>query len=128
MLDRFMKQLAKEMELSQEIPLSEKGIYRLPLEEDLSVEVTAVGGDFLFSSLVAPCPTENVDLFYMRMMLANLFGQGTLGAILGLNQEGNYLVLSRSVENRIEYKEFRDIIEDFVNSVDFWREEALNYR
>lgn len=61
-------------------------------------------------------------------MLGNLFGQGTHKAVLGLTEDGNMLTLFKVVEYNIDYKQFRDALEDFINSVDFWREEALNHK
>ena len=59
------------------------------------------------------------------MLHGNLFGIGTRGAVLGASIDGNLLTLSKEVEYTPDYKEFKDLVEDFINMVDYWREEAL---
>lgn len=123
-LDSFMKEFAKEMELTEDFPLI-LGSYSLPLEDDLTVSVTPIPNGFtLYCSLIA-CPQTNRESFFSQLLLANLFGQGTRGAILGLNEDGNRLTLSKTIDYTIDYKGFRDVIEDFINVIDFWREETL---
>ena len=54
-------------------------------------------------------------------MMANLFGQGTKGGILGINAEGTMLTLSRTVDFAVDYKDFKEFLEDFINVMDFWQ-------
>lgn len=102
-----------------------KGVYTIPLEQDLAVQLTPFENGFALNSAIAQIPAANREAFLVKILHANLFGQGTFGAILGLNDLGNLLTLSRAVEYNIDYKGFREIIEDFINALDFWREEAL---
>ena len=128
MLEQFMKQFSKDLELEKPLTSEIPGTYTIGLEEDFSVTITEIPNGLTFSSILCSCPKGREEEFLTHAMLGNLFGQGTKGAVLGLDDEGNQLILTRVVEYNVDYKEFRDIIEDFINSVDFWREEALNYR
>ena|ERR1700722_11244045 len=127
MLDTFMQQLTKEMEIEGSLATEVPGVYAIPVDDNISVLVSSIPRGFTLRCDVAPINPENEEVFYIHALQANLFGQGTDGSILGLDSEGKQLILSREIDYNVEYKEFRDLIEDFLNSVDFWREEAQAY-
>lgn len=122
MLERHMESFAKEMDI-EHFP-SDKGSYTIPLEDDLSIQLTPTENGFVLYSTIAQVPSESREAFLTKTLHANLFGQGTFGSILGLNELGNLLTLSRNVEYNIDYKGFKEVIEDFINALDFWREEV----
>lgn len=124
MLENHISQLVKEMELEGPLTTQVPGVFALPLEEHLTILMTDQPPGFILSCHVAPMPKQPTEEFLTRLMLANLFGQGTKGAILGINEEGSLLTLTQKIDYNAEYKEFRDILEDFTNSVDLWCEEA----
>lgn len=73
-------------------------------------------------------PRGKEEELYTQMLLANLFGQGTYGAVISLDDDARHIELSRTIDYDVNFKDFKDILEDFINAVDFWREEALNYQ
>lgn len=127
MLQQFIPRLIHDLELG-EMSLSSgvPGIYTLPLEEGVSINMTDIPEGFILKGNVAPYPHVKEELFATQAMLANLFGQGTKGAILGLNGEGTFLTLTLIVDYPVDYKDFKECLEDFINTLDFWREEAMN--
>lgn len=127
MLDDHMKKLQKEMELTQPLNTDLPGVYALPLEEGLTVIVTSMGSGCVLTCNMIACPKQREEDFYSTALLGDLFGQGTGGAVLGLSEDGNMLTLSKAIDYNIEYKDFKDLLEDFINSVDFWRQEVLNH-
>lgn len=127
MLDQLIKQFADEMELPQ-FPFVTPGTYKIPLDEGVEINITSTPGEgILLTSTFAPCPKSNQEYFYMQLLLADLFGQGTRGGVLGINLEGTQLTLSQSVDYNIDYKGFKELLEDFINILDYWREEARSY-
>lgn len=129
MLEDYMKQLARDFELTVPFRSEVPGIYIIPLEEGLHIDISASPqGGYYFSSVLVDIPTGKEEEFYNNAMLANLFGQGTNHSVLGLTNDGNKLFLSHEVDREISYTDFRNVLEDFINSVDFWREDVLNYR
>jgi hypothetical protein len=127
MLNQFIHQFAEEMDLPP-IPSIGPGTYSLPLEPGLSITLTSMPqGEIFLSSTIAACPKSNQEYFYMQMLLGDLFGQGTRGAVLGINPEGTQLTLSLIVDYNIDYKGFKETIEDFINVIDYWRDEARSY-
>lgn len=128
MLEKLMQQFSQDLELDQPMHTEMHGVYTVALEEDLVVNISEMGQGIHFTCTLGPTPKGNEEAFFTQTLLANLFGQGTKGAVLALNDEGSELKLTRDIDYRLEYREFRDMLEDFINAVDFWREEMLNYK
>lgn len=121
MLETHLQKLAKELELEGSFSTQVPGVFQFPIEENLAITLNARSPGFSLSCTLGPIPREGETEFFTRLLLGNLFGQGTRGSVLGLNEEGNQLTLTQDVDYNAEYKEFRDVLEDFINSVDFWR-------
>lgn len=127
-LDRLMTQFEKEMELGTPLATEVRGIYALPLDEGLTVTIRELPeGAISFECSLADCPKTREEEYYSQLLLANLFGQGTKGAVLGLSDDGLHVILTQLIDYEVEFKEFQDLLEDFVNTVDFWREETQTH-
>lgn len=130
MLSALIQELSTEWELENPLPQEIPGVYTIPLEEGVSFTVSNAnvpqGGLVLLSS-IATVQKGKEEALFTHALNANLFGQGTKNALLGLNDGGNILTLSRLIDYDVNFQEFRDIIEDFINTIDFWREEVLKY-
>ena len=127
MLEPFIQQLTKEMELEGSLATQMGGVYAMPLEENLVITITDRPPGFNLSCPLGALPKQNEEACLTRLMLGNLFGQGTKGAVLGLNSEGSLLTLTQTIDYTIKYKDFRDILEDFINTVDYWVAEMRKY-
>lgn len=127
-LKELIKGLEKEWDLDTPLPVEVPGVYTIPLDAGLSFTIASLPeGGFRLSSILAPAPQINLETAYQALLLGNLFGQGTKGAILGLNDAGTLLTLSREIEYDVNLNDFNNIVEDFINSMDFWREEMMQY-
>ena len=127
MLDHYVQALTKELELEGSLATQVPGVFQFPLEADLRIQITDRPPGFSLTCNLCHTPQGKEEEFYTRCLLGNLFAQGTKGAILGLNEDGSLLTLAQDVDYNAEYKEFRDILEDFINTVDYWREEASKF-
>jgi hypothetical protein len=127
MLQDLMREFEKQLDLGS-LATENPDIYAIPIDEDVLMKIAPLNQGFSLSCVMGQCPKFNKEVFFSKIMQANLFGQGTHGAVLGLSDDGNMLTLSQEVEYNIEYKDFRDVIEDFFNTVDFWREEARKHK
>lgn len=128
-LNVWIDTLAKEWELPRPLPQQAAGVYSIPLEEGLSLSLSSLIGEgtVYLSSEVASTPKGQEGAFYQEALLANLFWQGTGGATLGLSETGNLVILSMQIDGALPYGEFRSILEDFLNYLDFWHEEVAKY-
>jgi len=127
MLDSFIATLCQEFGIAGSLATETRGIYQFTLEDGTKVFIREVLPGYTFSSTLTTLPLKNKETFLSEMMLANLFGKGTNGAVLGLDDSGNVLTLSQNVEYTSNYKAFKETLEDFANTVDFWKQQALEY-
>lgn len=125
MLETLMTQFAKDLELEEPLNTDIPNVYAIPLEDDLAITLSPIDPfGFSIQCEISECPSDELESFYSELLHANLFGQGTKGAILGLNEEKNKLMLTQDIDYDIDYQTFSDIIEDFINTVDLWRDET----
>jgi hypothetical protein len=125
MLDTYMRRFSKEIEADPPMEPSLPGMYEYLIEQDLAIIIKLHQPQGIeFSSILGPYPKNNEEAFIAEMMKGNLFGKETFNATLGLDAEGQKMVLSRLVESRIDYREFKEILEDFYHIVAFWRKKA----
>ncbi len=129
MLAKKIEQLANELEMdSASLATQMPGVYEFPVDENISAFISEIPHGFTLTCTIADCPpSEHDEEFYTQALLANLFGEGTDGCILGIDEEAKKLTLARKIDYEIDYKEFRDIVEDFLNTVEFWQQEVRVY-
>jgi hypothetical protein len=77
-----------------------------------------------FFSNVAPIPIQKKEEAFLYFMTANLLGQGTGNQALGIDPEEKFLTLSCKIPYDMNYKEFKEKIEDFANYLQYWHTEA----
>lgn len=78
-----------------------------------------------FSATIGEVPEEGREAIFLKLLRGNFLGQATKRACLGLDEEGKHIVLSAAIPAVRSYREFRDAVEDFVNTVAFWKREAV---
>lgn len=132
MLPALMQELSKEWELNKPLPQETPGVYKVPLDDGVYFLVTSISEGsktgLVLTCNIAAIPKGEEERLYTHALLGNLFGQGTKQAVLGLNESGSLLTLSRYIDYDVSFQDFREIIEDFINTIDFWREEVLMHQ
>lgn len=126
MLNSYMPLLIKDLELGNaNLQTSIPGVYHLPFGDEFTIVLSNIDNGFMLKCLMAPLPKTDQEALIEKVMQGNLFGKETQNAILGLTPDGDNLTLTHVVDYDIDYKGFKDILENFINTVDFWREQAL---
>jgi len=123
-----MKELAKELELENSLTSEVPGVYVFSLDEDIKIYISTISQGIYFECTFSPTESSQQEILYTNLLLANLFGEGTNGATIGLTEEGKALRLSQLINANTNYKSFKETLEDFINIVDFWNEEVLTYK
>lgn len=120
-------QLSQDLEIDpQSVMTQEEGTFLLPIGDALKIKIKDLNpGVYLFSR-ICPCPKEKLEEFFIYLMKANLFGQGTFGSVIGLEEE--YLTLSSALPYDMNYRDFKETVEDFANTIDFWKEEVVRIK
>jgi hypothetical protein len=128
MLEKLIAQLSQDLAMEELITTPDQNHYHLPFAKEIEIEAIELEKSFLFKGIIGERPKENGDAFLLKALEANLFGIGTRGASIGMNEEGKLLTLSLELDYNSSYKDFKEKLEDFVSVIDFWRNEASNHR
>lgn len=131
-LQNFMETLHRELELPEAPLLTNKGSYLLKLDEGMDItlyEYALMADDpqdlgVALTAVITPCSEKNAAALYQAALLGNLFGVSTQGSIIGLSADGKNLTLCREIEYNCDYTDFKDILEEFLNTLDLWRATA----
>lgn len=129
LLNTFVTQLAHELEVKDIPQPNEKGLTLFHFSNDLDIGIGIYTPGIYFTAKLGACPKENLEEFFSTIMLANLFGQGTGGSVLSLDEEAKWVYLSRHLPFHLSYPQFKDYFEEFVNYTDLWQKktsDALN--
>lgn len=126
MLQEYLDRLTGELKLGPIQP-NEKKVFRLSLSAERGVDLQLVDGKVVLFTAVVACPTVRQELLFSLLMQANLFGQGTGGAAIGLDAGEKFITLSQAIPDETDYKHFREVLEDFVNYADYWKEEVIKF-
>ena len=122
-LEELTARLAEEMGARLD-GASPDGSVELVLNDDMMIEVhpDPSGSGFLFSGTVCDLPTENREAVFGELLHANLLGQGTQGARLGIDPALDEIVLCRSFsDENMPYDVFAKDLGRFAEVLDFWR-------
>lgn len=121
-LEKLDQELGESLPLPKTRPLRAQRSFEPGMTIDFSEEE---GVGIVLRGEIAPLPSS--PAFQTKAMLANLFGVGTRGGVIGAEERGkgkNMLTLSLVVDYNCPYKEFREAVEDFMSVASFWRDAA----
>jgi hypothetical protein len=75
-------------------------------------------------SLIGNIPTiSDKEEFFSYLCRANYIGQGTGGSVISMDPNEKFLTLSIILTYEVNYRIFRDKLEDFLNYLEFWKSE-----
>jgi hypothetical protein len=126
MLEKLIAQLKSDFNF--EIPQKEDKSYELVFSETITISFNPFDENFNLNSKLFTFKEVPGQSELSHLLLGNLFGQATGGGILSLNIEGKELFLTKTFDYDINYKDFRDEVEDFVNYCEFWEEEMRDFQ
>jgi len=127
MIDRYLQELVKELDLTPPSPPDEQKRYHVNLGK-LSITLKYLDPGFYYFSQIAPLPSYKREELFILLMKANFLGQGTGGGTLGLMEDETFLTLSLGLPYEINYKAFRETLEEFVNFVEYWQNEIGKHK
>lgn len=124
MLEEHLKRLTEDLELPPFPEKNKASFYELCLTKDLTLFLKPLPPGFFLFARVAPVPVQKKEEAFIYFMQGNLLGQGTGDQKLGIDGEESFLTLSRQIQYDMNYTDFKDLIEDFTNYLDYWRFET----
>jgi hypothetical protein len=119
MLEKHLAQLFEEMNLGQ-IPTFEKERTTQIVVGTYPIQILKLESSAHFSAAIAPLPTKDPEDLLLKVM--------TAGGVLGLKEDESSLTLSLSLPYEMNYKAFKDAIEEFVNYIEYWKTEVAQYK
>ncbi len=125
MVQELLQVLCEELALPRP-SASEKKTFLLTLGQ-ARIEFTDLLPGVSMQAPICPCPEKKREEFFSYIMRANLLGQGTGGARIGLSAEEKLLTLSLGLPYEMNYQAFREKLEDFINYLVYWREEVTKF-
>jgi hypothetical protein len=125
MIEHIFHELEKHLSIKAiKDDKSALGQYCLPINETLSVWVKELTPGVLLKTAIGPLSLDSEkETLFAYLMKANFIGQGTGGAIIALDPEEKILTLSLIMSYEVNYRIFRDRLEEFINYLEFWKSE-----
>lgn len=127
-LEKWLRGLCNSLQISEVPTPGEDGTYGLDINPETRLEVKDTGERIFLRAKICNAPHIDKEGLFMHLMAANLLGQGTGGAVIGLTEEKEDLTLSLCLTYDLNDIIFKERIEDFVNYLDFWRGEIERFR
>ena len=126
MLREFLIDLCKELAISTP-KLSEQKVYPFRLTSDVEVNLRDLEPGVGMQAKICPCPEKKREDLLIYLMRANLLGQGTGGSRIGIDEREKFLTLSLGLPYEMNYKFFKETLEDFVNYLIYWRDQVAKF-
>ena len=127
-LERLLLNICDEFKLKP-YTQDQNNLFYLTITPQDQIVLSELDPVIYLSCPIMPIPeTGNKEALFIYLMKANLLGQGTGGGAIGIDVKEKFLTLSLSLPYEVNYKVFRESIEDFMNYLDFWREEIPRFQ
>ncbi len=97
------------------------------MNEDVEVALKDLDPGVAMQGQICVCPRARREELFIHLMRANLLGQGTGGSRIGIDPDEKFLTLSLGLPYEMNYKIFKESLEDFVNYLIYWREEIAKF-
>lgn len=123
MLQEFLKDLCQDLEIKAEPKLDEKKTTTLEVIPGVEISLQELDPGVYISAKLGECLKQKREDFFIALMEANLLGRGTGGAAISLDNDEKFLTLSLALPYEMNYRSFKEFLEDYVNYLIYWRDE-----
>ena len=123
-LKSIMQRYGQELGIPEGIPSNTEGSFDLPITDELTIVARNVSPSIEFFCNLGEFSLEREGVFLQELMVANLFGISTRGAVLGLTPDGRMVTLSQELPEDLSYQNFMEGFEDFCNVAESWHNNA----
>jgi hypothetical protein len=122
MLEHFITELSQELSLPLSLEKTRQDYYTVILNPEVHLFLKDLYPGFVCRSCIAEIPIKpELEELYILLMRANFLGQGTKGAVLAMDEHVKHILLILSVPEEINYRLFKERVEDFVNYLYYWK-------
>jgi hypothetical protein len=124
MLDNLVSDLEKYLKTALIKEEDKEGVtYLFSLNDESKIYLKETSSGIYITSTICHFSEETIEShedFYMHLMKANYLGIGTGDSIISIAPGEKFLTLSLLIDYEVNYKMFRDLLEDFVNYRSYW--------
>ena len=120
----YIVNYGKEVGLS-DLRLNEDGICSLSFDEKLNVDIVyrKEQEQVIFAAPIGDIPAEGQESFFRQLLISNAFGIENAGAILGIEEDENRVVLCYMfISSTFSFDLFKTVLANFVDLVEVWQE------
>ena len=126
MLEQFLSTLAAELELEGVPKKDKEGRFCLQLNAEQLLLVQQSEGGILLHARIGELPLSRQEEVLILLMKGNFLGQGTGGAVIGLEEDEKFLTLSQPLTYDMNYAHFKLALEQFANFLAYWQGELAS--
>lgn len=123
MLEEFIEKICKKLKI-EPVEVIGKSV-SLSINEEINVNIKELKKGFFFTSIIKACPGENREELFLKIMQENFALQRGGRSIIGLDKNEKNLTLSLNIPYEVNYKKFKESVEEFANYLLFWRKEIV---
>jgi hypothetical protein len=127
----FARQLTLELALDPPLAADEAGNFYLGIGPHLPIVISPYESGLAMRADLGSCPEEGSarrEELFKLLLLANLLGQGTGRAVLGLDERGEQIRLLLALPYEVPYSECRDHLEGFLNFAEYWYRQLEDFK
>jgi len=128
MVQGFLEKLCAELSITPVPKLNEKKIYLFRFSLGVEIDFADLYPGVEMRAVIAFCPSKRREDLFIYLMRANLLGQGTGEARIGLDEQEKNLTLSLGLPYEMNYHAFKEAFEEFVNHLVYWREIVAKFQ
>lgn len=126
-VEDFLQKLSSDLHIEGAVKDEQTNLFTIRIGMHTMIVEELTPGFSLWSS-IAHLPDGDKEDLYLHLMQANFLGQGTGGGSIGIDQEEKSLTLSLCIPYEVKYEAFKEHVEDFLNYVEYWREQIEAYQ
>ena len=123
MLQEFVEKMCADLDLSPVPQISREKTLSLVLNPEIEVHLRELESGVSMQAKIAICPEKRREELFMFLMRANFLGQGTAGSRIGMDPQEKFLTLSLGLPYEVDYRAFKEHLEEFVNYLVYWRDQ-----
>jgi hypothetical protein len=127
MVQGFLEKLCAELSIRPVPKQNEKKIYPFRFGPGTEVDLADLHPGVEMRAVISLCPRNRKEDLFIYLMRANLLGQGTGGARIGLDEQEKHLTLSLGLPYEMDYHAFKEAFEEFVNHLVYWRDAMAKF-
>lgn len=127
MIQGFLEKLCAELSITPVPKQNEKKVFLFRFGPGTDIILADLHPGIEMRALIVPCPKEKREDLFIYLMRANLLGQGTGGARIGMDENEKNLTLSLGLPYEMNYHTFKEAFEEFVNHLLYWREVVAKF-